>query len=985
MRRLAGSDRDHTSGLRRPRLAWRGLLVAVASAGVATGIGLAAGLEGQPGSGALYLAAVVTSSYVGGLWAGLLCAALAWVGFEYFFLEPSYSFDVLHSGDVIVAGVLFLVAAIGVARIVERLRETGRAAEKALAERQASEERLRAVAKEQEAVARLGRRALAGRDLEALFGEAVDTLADVLGTRCVELLRATPARDELTIVRATGLPSEVVQSERIAVLESTIAGLTLLSEEPVGGPDAQGLPAPPGYLQELDVQSSLAVPVRGAERPWGVLAVHSSKPDAFSRADVIFTRAVANVLGAAVLRREAEEALRETRDELEALIEASPIPIVAYDPAGIVTLWNPAAERVFGWTAEEATGRIVPFVESEAEMLEEFHSVRERVVAGHAFSGFETVRRRKDGTLIDVSFSNAPIRDAGGRIRGVVALVADVTDRKRTERELREGAERLRLALEASQMGTWEWDIESGVVTWSDEIAPMHGLEPGAFDGTYEQYETLIYPDDREFVRGAIEAALERGAGYDIEFRTAWPDGTIRWISGQGQVLRDHTGKPARMVGLARDVTERKRREDALAFAADVSEKLSSLDYERTVLDVARLAVPRLADCCVVDVFEGNGDLHQVEVVHVDPAKEALVRELEERFPANPRDDHSVVGSVLRSRQPLLVADVDDRVTKEIARNLEHLEGLRRLRIRSLLVVPLVVRGETIGALTLLSGESGRRLGGEDVTLASALAHQAAVAIDNSRLYRQRSRIASTLQRSLLPPDLPEIPGVELAARYFPAGEGLEVGGDFYDAFQTGARSWAIDIGDVCGKGSEAAAVTGLTRHTLRAAAIREPSPASSLAVLNEALRATYDNGTFCTVVKARLHKTGFGARLTFACGGHPLPLLVTADGHVAPVGRFGSLVGFFEDPEFTDTVIDVHGGDVVFFYTDGLVEGRGRQMDAGEQRLHQILRDAAGSSAEEIARRVEKAVVAEERGVVSDDTAFLVVRVSPRARRQST
>ena len=211
-----------------------------------------------------------------------------------------------------------------------------------------------------------------------------------------------------------------------------------------------------------------------------------------------------------------------------------------------LTLWNPAAERVFGWTAEEGDrqDRAVRR-ERGRDARGGAHSVRERVVAGHAFSGFKTVRRRKDGTLIDVSFSNAPIRDAGGRIRGVVALVADVTDRKRTERELREGAERLRLALEASQMGTWEWDIESGVVTWSDEIAPMHGLEPGAFDGTYEQYETLIYPDDREFVGGAIEAALERGAGYDIEFRTAWPDGTIRWISGQGQVLRDHTGKPA--------------------------------------------------------------------------------------------------------------------------------------------------------------------------------------------------------------------------------------------------------------------------------------------------------------------------------------------------------------------------------------------------------------------------------------------------------
>ena len=891
--------------LSRPELTWPGVTAAIVGPGIATGIGLAAGLQGQPGVGALYLAAVAVAAFAGGFWFGLLASALAFAGYDYFFLEPSNSFRIEAASDAILAAVMFLLCAVVVAQIVERLRAAQRDAESALSGLALNEQRFRSLAREQEAVAELGRLALTGSALTDLFERAVEEIGAILDVRCAEVLEASADRSELVVAAGIGLPEGGVGEERFLVSQETPEGQVLIANKPLlferGEATQLALPA---YLADRDVVRDLVVPIRGAVKPWGVLAAHSSRPDAFPPSDVNFMRGLANVLGAAIQRMDVETALRETTDELEALIDASPLPVVAYDPAGRVTIWNPAAEQVFGWTAEEAIGRILPFV--QPEMLDEFHSVRERVLAGRSFTAFETVRQRKDGMLIDVSFSNAPVRDAAGRIRGVVALVNDISERKRTERSLRESEEQLRMALDAAEMGVWTWDVETGSVVWSERLAPIHGLEPGEFDGSFEHYQALIHPDDRAFVLESIEAALEGEAGYDIEFRVVWPDGTVRWIWGQAQVVTDASGKPARMVGLGRDVTDRKQREEALAFMADASETLSStLDYERTLREVARLAVPRLADCCVVDILGANGDIDQLAVVHVDPAKEALVRELESRFPADPRLEESVVGGVLRSRKPLLVSHVDDDVVKEIAQGDEHLEGLRRLRIGSLLIVPLVVRGQTTGAVTLLAGESGRHFVAEDVEVASDLARHAALSVDNARLYAQRSRIASTLQRSLLPSGLPDVPGIELAARYFPAGEGLEVGGDFYDAFRAGDDSLAIVIGDVCGKGPSAAAVTGLTRHTLRAAALHEASPSRRLSVLNDAVLAAYESGTFCTVADARLVRNGDGAKLTVACGGHPLPVVIHADGTLSEIGRYGSLVGFFEDPEFADEMVE--------------------------------------------------------------------------------
>jgi serine phosphatase RsbU (regulator of sigma subunit) len=290
----------------------------------------------------------------------------------------------------------------------------------------------------------------------------------------------------------------------------------------------------------------------------------------------------------------------------------------------------------------------------------------------------------------------------------------------------------------------------------------------------------------------------------------------------------------------------------------------------------------------------------------------------------------------------------------------------------------MTTRGRTLGALTWVNGRSGRRFDAHDVDLAQELARRCATAIDNARLYSDRAYIARTLQQSLLPVELPDIPGIETAARFRPTGEGNEVGGDFYDVFETGNRGWTIVMGDVCGKGPDAAAVTALARYTLRAAAMRERLPSRSLAVLNEALLRQRDDRRFCTVAYAYLEKLDRGARAGISTGGHPLPLLLRADGSVEAVGAPGTLLGIVPDPNLADFAVTLEPGDSLVFYTDGVIESRVTSDGVlDERRLMELIATCAGRDPDAIAARIEEAAVMSQDGRPRDDIAVLVLRVA--------
>jgi serine phosphatase RsbU (regulator of sigma subunit) len=409
-----------------------------------------------------------------------------------------------------------------------------------------------------------------------------------------------------------------------------------------------------------------------------------------------------------------------------------------------------------------------------------------------------------------------------------------------------------------------------------------------------------------------------------------------------------------------------------LKFLAEGSDLLTraSLDYGKTLSELAHLSVPRLADFCAVDIVGEDGVATTVVVAHAEPVNGALVDNLLHQDPPDP-DLPSGVSAVIRTGTAEIYPKVSEEALRAIARDQRHQALLRGLRVRSLVIVPVRAGNRTVGALTFGVVRRGRRYAPEDVDLIEELASRAGTALENVWLYEERTRVARMLQQSLLPNEVPTVEGLEIVVRFHPLGEGHLVGGDFYDVFESDGNGIAVVVGDVCGKGIEAAALTGLARHTLRAAAIRERAPGAILRSLNEAVvRQRVDR--YCTVVYGRLDREG--THLTLCSGGHPLPMLLRRDGTVETIGAPGTLLGVFDDPDLFDVTVKLEPDDVVLLYTDGLLDEHG---PAPEEELRTILETCKGMTAEQIADTLEKEVIGESRR--HDDIAMVVFRVRPK------
>jgi serine phosphatase RsbU (regulator of sigma subunit) len=294
----------------------------------------------------------------------------------------------------------------------------------------------------------------------------------------------------------------------------------------------------------------------------------------------------------------------------------------------------------------------------------------------------------------------------------------------------------------------------------------------------------------------------------------------------------------------------------------------------------------------------------------------------------------------------------------------------------------LTGRGKELGMVEVIDRPE-REFTARDEAVLTQLAQLASVAISNAQLYERERTIARTLQRSLRPGGLPPVPGLSAAVRFRPAGEGIELGGDFYDLFGAGDGAWTALIGDVQGKGPDAAAVTALARHTMRAAAAYESRPSGVLALLHRALRdQTGDEGRFCTVCYAHLRVKGESVEVELTCGGHPLPLVVAPDGSVTPVGRLGTLLGSDIAPVLTDVTVELGPGEVLVFYTDGVTEVRRRRQEVfGHGELVALLKTCAGLPPDAVADRVEAAVLTASEGRLRDDMAILAFGPTPRPK----
>ncbi|HKP89560.1 MAG TPA: GAF domain-containing SpoIIE family protein phosphatase [Thermoleophilaceae bacterium] len=419
---------------------------------------------------------------------------------------------------------------------------------------------------------------------------------------------------------------------------------------------------------------------------------------------------------------------------------------------------------------------------------------------------------------------------------------------------------------------------------------------------------------------------------------------------------------------------EARRRAEFLVRAGEILS--ASLDYEETLQNVAAIAVPELADWCTVQLVEDDNSIRQVAVAHADPAKIRYARELQERFPPDP-DAPQGAASVIRTGQTEVTEEITDELIDALVDDLELRQIVRELGLRATITAPLRAHGRVFGALMFVSAESGRRFTAEDVALVEELARRAGTAVDNARLYTEGARIAHTLQVELLPTDLPEIPFLEVAVRYRAAGELNEVGGDFYDIFPSSADGeWMMVIGDVSGKGAEAAAVTALARYTLHAAALESSDPSELLSKLNAALMVQRRGRDFCTACVARIRPAEDVTKVCFSIAGHPPPVVMRSDGRTEMPGEPGTLLGIFEDPELVNCEVDLAEGDTILLYTDGVIEAGRPVGQLGEEGLAEALEQARPASAAEAVDVAETIAIEVQDGPVRDDIALVAVRM---------
>jgi PAS domain S-box-containing protein len=643
---------------------------------------------------------------------------------------------------------------------------------------------------------------------------------------------------ELSFHRGTGLPGDAWDTGQIAL-----------------APNYRDYPTTaPRYAvsAELGLEAALAIPIPIGS-PEDVLAVaefHTLSFEAQSEELMALLAGFADQLGTFIARRRAEAKSAEAerfRQHLAEVVRGTQDAVLSKDLDGIVTTWNPAAARLYGYTAEEAIGRHVSFI-VPADHKDEEKVILDRVKRGERMDTYETERIRSDGARISVSLTVSPIR------------------------------------------------------------SPLRGL---------------------------IGASV-----------------------------------------VARDITDEVRRRRAQEFLVAASRLLdSSLDLEETARTIVSTAVPELAEICLIDFRRADGWYGDSVVAGANPEMAARLEQIRRQTPLDPAGEHPVA-QVLRLNQPMIWRDLKaPEVVDKVSQNSDHLQLMQEAGYNSAAVVPLVARGRVLGAVSFLHAHGDLRYDAGDLDFLSELGERAALALDNARLYRERDRVAKSLQRGLRPPRPAEVPGLGISVVFEAAGEGIEVGGDLYDVLPTEGGCWIL-VGDVAGKGSTAASVSVAVRHSVRGLTREISEPDEVLRRVNELLLAGETLNDFATVMLARLQREGDGWHISLASAGHPPAVLANSEG--ADLLGGGSVLGAWREANVERHEQTLGPTDTLTLCTDGWLEAGPVASHQGPEAFAEMTQALAGLELEELTERLRADAVGRSTGTLRDDLVVLAVR--PRA-----
>jgi PAS domain S-box-containing protein len=687
-------------------------------------------------------------------------------------------------------------------------------------------------------------------------------------------------------------------------------------------------------------------------------------------------------------------------------------PVVMTDDEGFVVFLNTVAERLLGHRAEVLAGRPIADAVFRESDRDAFREAARQVLAGGSWLG-ELDVARPDGSTVRTEVACAPVRRAGVT-SGLLCVLNELSSTRSRVHLARRLADRMTaLARVAAELAVAE-DLDTVTKVVIGEAADAVGATVGSLS-------LLVGPDTLSLagLRGGREGAAGRWTRYSVHDPTPAGDvvrsGETIVLIGRDEIAeryphleraaegeRSMIALPLRLTGRTIGVVtwsfpgrrlidvaemefygviadscvqaieriraqqESVRQASRVQFLADATSKLSeSLDYQRTLAEVARMAVPTFADWCAIDLVEDDR-LHRLAAEHVDPAKVALAVDLQARYPAE--RDEGGVWQVITTAETMLVPEITDEMLTPAARDEEHLRIILALQLRSVIIVPLVARGIVLGAMTMVMAESDRRYDETDLGFATDLGRRAAIAIDNSELHTETLEAAERLQRAVLPELPKELPGWQVASYYSPAGR-TDIGGDFFDVLPQPDGRLAVLVGDVMGRGVRAAAAMAQMRAAIRAYVAVDPGP-SHVVEMMDRLFTAYDVGQLVTLVY--LLADPARDQVLMVNAGHPPPVVLRTDGSVEQLASTGGPPLGTGNGEREVTTFRLGAGDLLLAFTDGLIERREEDIDVGQRRVVEAVVELTGA---ELEGRLEQLVTRIRDHTRSDDVAALAVR----------
>ncbi|MFG2786737.1 SpoIIE family protein phosphatase [Streptomyces sp. NPDC048419] len=712
------------------------------------------------------------------------------------------------------------------------------------------------------------------------------------------------------------------------------------------------------------------------------------------------------------------------------------VAVVQIDRTGSIAAWNEDAEELFGYAAEQVTGKPLTDLAAWPHTPGTSTGIAEALQLSRWEGSYGI--RDAGGRVLPVYASHLRVRDTGGEPSTVCLLVRDheravlqtplrmpasdtVTNAEGQSNDpfevfigspapddldglLQRTVERARDMLDADSAFLLlatddETELEVRASTGLPSARQRFARVPvEAGPGRYGSARMPAVHDDLSAVPGAVP--LLSGTGMrsvvtvplKVEGRLTGSlgvaaEGAGRYSNEEALRLQFAADRIALAVESARLGELERLRRGSLSFLVEASDLLAgTLDRDQTLALMAQMTVPTLATwCAVYTIADQASEPYLSYVLHEDEELIDGIKSLLSKVP--PPDPVPTPGArvwtapgevahqaALRSSMRSL--GLSGGPTRQIASGIGPTLATASAVGGETVVLPLVARNRVIGMLTL-GKPTDEHFRQEILELAEDLSRRAALALDNARLYSERTAISQSLQRSLLPPELPEIGGVEVEVIYRAAGEGNEVGGDFYDLFPISDGAYGFAIGDVCGTGPNAAAVTGLARHALRLLAREGLSGPAVLERLNSAILDEGARSRFLTLLYGELRPQEDGsAQLKVVCAGHPLPLRLRQDGTVEPAAEPQPLLGVMDDLELYEQTVTLDPGDVLLCVTDGVTERREGTRMLGDDGLADVLTTCTGLTAGAVAARIMRAVERFASDAPSDDMAILAMRV---------